>query len=396
MLDTLLIGTSGLLGYSQGLRVVGNNLANVNTPGFKSSQSQFSDLFDQGGSPARAGQGGAYSARGTGLNVLGTQVSFKAGIEQSTGNPLDVMIDGNGMFVVKRDDKLLYTRAGDFQFNAQDVLVNASGDRVQSIDAGGKLGDVVLGTLSRNPPRATSTVKIGGNLTTTVANPAIDATLTGVNIIDTAGASHTVNLIFKNEGSGNFKLTVNDVATGTAVGTGELKFNAGFLLPGFDVVTFSYATPSVAAFDVKLDFTTNVNSFPTPSSLSLLSQDGYLAGSMTGQSIGTDGTLTIHYSNNQSAAGARLALAGFQAQGELVQVGGGAFAAPAQMPVHYGYAGVDAFGALAPGRREGSNVDLAEEFSNLILMQRGYQASSHVISTANDMIQELFDMKGRR
>lgn len=395
MFDTLLIGTSGLLGYSQGLRVVGNNLANVNTPGFKSSQSQFSDLFDQGGAPA-ASHGGTYGARGTGLQTLGTHVNFKSGIDQGTGNPLDVMIDGNGMFVIKRDDNLLYTRAGDFQFNAQGVLVNASGDHVQGLDEGGKLGDVVLGELARNAPKATSNIKISGNLTSTVATPAIDATLTGVNIIDAAGASHSVNLIFKNEGSGTFKLTVNDAATGTAVGSGELKFNAGFLLPGSDVVTFSYATASVPAFDVKLDFTSNVNSFPTPSSLSLVSQDGYLAGSMTEQSIGADGALSIRYSNNQTAKGPRLALANVLAMNELKQMGGGAFSAAAHVPVQYGYAGVDAYGTLAPGHREGSNVDLAEEFSNLILMQRGYQASSHVISTANDMIQELFDMKGRR
>lgn len=395
MFDTLLIGTSGLLGYSQGLRVVGNNLANVNTPGFKSSQLQFSDLFDKNGA-ARQDAGGAAGSRGTGLNTLGAQVNFKAGIDQGTGNPLDVMIDGNGMFVIRRDDKVLYTRAGDFQFNSQDTLINSSGDHVQALDDGGKLSDVVLGALARNPPKATGTIKISGNLTTTVATPAVDATLTGINIIDAAGASHVVNLVFKNAGGGSFKLTVNDVATGAAVGSGDLKFNAGFLLPGSDVVTFSYSTATVPAFDVKLDFSSNVNSFATPSSLSLVSQDGYLAGSMTEQSIGADGTLSIRYSNNQSAKGPRLALASFHALGDLVQVGGGAFAAASQLPVQYGYAGVDAYGTLAPGHREGSNVDLAEEFSNLILMQRGYQASSHVISTANDMIQELFDMKGRR
>lgn len=396
MLDTLLIGTSGLLGYSQGLRVVGNNLANVNTPGFKKSQPEFSDLFDKGSNAAHANGRSGGGSRGVGLNTLGAQINFKSGIDQGTGNPLDVMIDGNGMFVIRRDDQLLYTRAGDFQFNAQDILVNTSGDHVQALDSSGKLADVQLGTLARNPPKATSTIKISGNLTSTVATPAIDATMTGLNIIDAAGASHTVNLIFKDEGGGNFKVTVNDVATGTAVGTGELKFNSGFLLPGFDVVTFAYSSATVPAFDVKLDFTSNVNSFPTPSSLSLVSQDGYLAGSMTEQGIGADGTLSIRYSNNQTAKGPRLALANFHALGDLVQVGGGAFSAAAQLPVQYGYAGVDAYGKLAPGHREGSNVDLAEEFSNLILMQRGYQASSHVISTANDMIQELFDMKGRR
>jgi len=116
---------------------------------------------------------------------------------------------------------------------------------------------------------------------------------------------------------------------------------------------------------------------------------------MTEPSIDADGTVTVHYSNNQSAKGPRLALAQFQTEDDLSEIAGGMFALREGAAVRYGYAGGDEFGALVAGHREGSNVDLAEEFGNLILMQRGYQASSHVISTANEMIQQLFDMKGR-
>ena len=103
----------------------------------------------------------------------------------------------------------------------------------------------------------------------------------------------------------------------------------------------------------------------------------------------------MHYSNNQTGKGVRLALAQFVTEGDLQEVSGGVFEKHSGAPVRYGYAGAESFGTLSLGHREGSNVDLAEEFGNLILMQRGYQASSHVISTANDMIQQLFDMKGR-
>jgi flagellar hook protein FlgE len=128
----------------------------------------------------------------------------------------------------------------------------------------------------------------------------------------------------------------------------------------------------------------------------MASQDGYAAGVRTDQSIDSDGTIKLYYSNGQTADGPRLALANFRSASELEEQSGSAFALKQGGEVEYGHAGDATFGTLRAGHLEGSNVDLAEEFGNLILMQRGYQASSHVISTANDMIQQLFDMKGNR
>ncbi len=391
MFDTLMIGTSGLLGHAKGLRVVGNNLANVNTPGFKGSQLQFANLFEQGGGVLQQ-QG---SGVGTGLDSLGSRVNFQAGIDQATGNALDLSISGNGFYTVKRDGQLLYTRAGDFQFNADGVLVNGSGDHVQGLSADGQLVDVKIGTLATNSAKATTTIKFAGNLTSTVAVPPVDASISSVSFFDANGISHAVSLSFHDNGGGSYTVTASHVG-GAVIGTGTLKFIGGLPDPANSILTFPYSTTGVAQQNIKLDFSEQVTSLVSSTDLAFSSQDGYAAGVRTAQTIGADGVLTVHYSNGQTATGTRLALAGVESDSDLVQGSGSAFTLKQDAQVRYGYASTGTFGSLVSGHREGSNVDLAEEFSNLILMQRGYQASSHVISTANDMIQELFDMKGHR
>lgn len=395
MFDAINIGTTGLLSHAKGLRTVGNNLANVNTPGFKSSQLAFTDLFSQsgGGAGERQAMPGT-SAAGMGLATLATQVNFKAGLDASTGNPLDLNINGNGFFAIERDGETLYTRAGGFHFDEKGILVNSAGEHVKALDASGKLADVNVGALERSMPKATANVTFRNNLTSTVASPIVNAAVRNVPVYDAAGVNHPINLSFKDEGLGSFTVTVTDAA-GATVATGPLKFLAGVPLADANAITFSYAPTGVAAFDVKLDFSANVTSQADPTTLAMATQDGYAAGVKTDQNIGSDGTVKLFYSNGQTVDGQRLALANFRSASALEQVQGSAFALKDGSEVEYGYAGDPAFGKLEPGHIEGSNVDLAEEFGNLILMQRGYQASSHVISTANDMIQQLFDMKGR-
>jgi len=390
MFDTIFIGTSGLLTHAKGLRVVGNNLANVNTPGFKSSQLQFADLVDQGG-----GSHGDSTGTGGGLASLGSQVSFQAGLDQTTGDPLNLDINGNGFFTVKRDDQILYTRAGDFSFNSKGILVNTSGDHVQALDGGGRLVDVTIDNLARSLPKATSTVQFAGNLTSTVASPPVNATVSAISVLDTGGTDHPINLSFKDNGGGDYTVTVTDAA-GATVTTGDLKFSGGFPVVGSSIISFAYAPAGLTSFTVQLDFSQNVTQLTGNSTLGVSSQNGFVAGVKTDQTIDTQGNVILHYSNGQTAKGPRLAMANFKSDADLEQAAGSTFMKAAIGQVQYGYAQDDSFGTLVAGHLEGSNVDLANEFGNLILMQRGYQASSHVISTANDMIQELFDMKGNR
>jgi flagellar hook protein FlgE len=395
MFDSIFVGTSGLLNHAKGLRVVGNNLANVNTPGFKSSQLQFSNLFEQGGGNPQLSSGtGNGSGMGNGVGSLGSQVNFRAGLDQSTGNPLDVSINGNGFYTIKREGQLLYTRSGDFRFDDKGFLANSAGDRVQGLDSGGQLVDITLDDLARSLPKATANVTFAGVLTTTVATPPVSTGVNGVPVLDTNGLSHPMTLSLAHNGGGDYTVTVTDKDK-VVVATNNIKFTAaGAPIAGSDAMTFAFTPAGGTAFDVKLDFS-KVRTDPAQSTLSFASQDGYAAGVKTDQTIGVDGTLVVQYSNGQTAKGPRIALADFATDDALADAGGAAFKKNANASVLYGYAGADSFGSLVAGHREGSNVDLAEEFGNLILMQRGYQAASHVISTANDMIQQLFDMKGR-
>ncbi|MEJ7808061.1 MAG: flagellar hook-basal body complex protein [Telluria sp.] len=392
MFDSISIGTTGLLNHAKGLRVVGNNLANVNTSGFKSSQLQFASLFEQGNGSGQLSSGGNGSGTGSGLTSIGTQVSFRAGLDQTTGNPLDLKINGNGFFAVKRDDQLLYTRAGDFRFDDKGFLVNAAGDRVQAM-ANGQLSDITLDNLNRSAPKATSSVVFSGNVSNTVLTPPVSTGISGVTVLDANGMNHPLKLSLANAGGGAFTVTITDEANAT-VGTGTIKYAAGAPLAGADAITFSYAPAGAAAVEIKLDFSKTESTAGT-SSMAMASQDGYAAGVKTDQTIEADGTLKIQYSNGQTAKGPRLVLADFRSDDAFEEAGGSAFRKSATAEVQYGHAGSESFGKLVAGHREGSNVDLAEEFGNLILMQRGYQAASHVVSTANDMIQQLFDMKGR-
>lgn len=395
MFDSISIGTSGLLTHSKGLRVVGNNLANVNTPGFKSAQLQFGELFEKGAGTQQQSDSPNDNGVGNGLASLGSKINFRAGLDQSTGNPLDLNIGGNGFYTIRRDGDLLYTRSGDFRFDDKGILVNSAGDQVMGLDSGGQLSEISLGQLGSSAAKVTSEIKFRGNLTSTVVTPAVDAKVNGVKVLDANGVERTINLSFKNNGAGDYTLTVTDAANAVLSSTQHLKFVGGLPNPAQAVLTVDVTGSDGQPFAVKLDFGTDVTSKTEATNLAMSSQDGYVAGVRSDATIGADGTVKVFYSNGQSVDGQRLALANFDFDGALEQVGGSAFAKKSDAQVVYGYAGSDAFGKLAAGHREGSNVDLAEEFGNLILMQRGYQASSHVISTANDMIQQLFDMKGR-
>jgi flagellar hook protein FlgE len=397
MFDTIFIGTSGLISHSKGLRIVGNNLANVNTPGFKSAQSVFSDLFEQGGGAAQNQLGNASSyAVGTGVTTLGSKINFNAGLDQSTGNALDLNINGNGFYAIKRDDAILYTRAGDFRFDDDGILVNSAGDHVLGLAEGGVLTDITSKNADRSAPRATGAITVQGNLSTTITTPVTNASVSNLTVYDADGINHPVNLSFVNNGSGLFTVTATEVgaAAGVTLGSKQLKFTGGFPVAGSDKLSFKYAPAGATPFDVTIDFSKGVTALATANTIAAGTQDGYTAGVQTAQTIDADGNVVMHYSNGQSANVARVALANFASDTDLEQLPGAAFALKPGAVAHYGFANAGGFGTLVAGHREGSNVDLAEEFSNLILMQRGYQASSHVISTANDMIQELFDMKG--
>lgn len=393
MLDSIFTGMSGLLGYSRGLKTIANNTANMNTPGFKGSTLQFTDLFYSRGNLYGSSVNGQL---GFGLNTAGTTLNFKQGELRNTNNALDMAVDGQGLFTFKdAGGKLHYSRAGQFKFDTNGTLINkADSAKVMGLDNGGGVQEISIAGLLTNPPKATNTVKFSGNLSST----ATTQTVNGVKVFDLNGGEHALSLQFTNTGTiGIGTWSVNILDGTTTVGTGSIAFSDSKIIPSTARVTFTYAPAGVAAIPVTLDFSTDVTSLSSGnvSNLALASQDGYGGGSMTQTTFDESGTLLLSYSNGQTVKGARLALSYFDTLDAVESVGGNRFDAINAAAWHRGAANQGAFGVVRAGVIEISNVDLSQEFSDLVIMQRGYQSSSQVVSTANEMLQQLFAMKGK-
>ena len=391
MLDSIHIGMTGLQGYSQGLRVIANNTANLNTPGYKKSTLQFADMFY-----THSNTGSGNMQVGYGLNTAGTVLNFEQGELRQTGNKLDLAIDGQGLFTVKdSSDNLHYTRAGQFAFNADGILVNRiDQSKVMGQDAAGAMGEISIAGKSSVEGKATVNVKFSGNLSST----AVTQTLGSVKIIDGVGGEHLLTVKLTNNGAATPGHWTVDVLEGaTSVGAGEIVFVNGRPELASSKVAVTYTPSGLAAVPLTFDFSTDVTSFASGnlSTLAVASQDGSAPGALTGVSFDAMGTLVMTYSNGQTVKGSRLSLGRFDSLDAIASNGDNQFDATDSLAWHTGMAGDRGFGSVRSGMVELSNVDLSQEFSDLVIMQRGYQASSQVISTANDMLQELFRMKAK-
>jgi flagellar hook protein FlgE len=392
MLDAIQIGVSGLLGYQQGLRVIANNTANMNTPGFKASTLQFSDLLHANG----GSNGAAGFEPGYGLGTAGTRLDFRQGDLRQTGNDLDLAVDGDGLFTVRdAQGHIRYTRAGQFQFDAKGLLVTRTdGNQVLGLDASGRLGTVSLEGLRVAPGKATTSVRFTGNLSSTTPQQSVGA----VKVFDAQGAQHTLTVNFTSTaadqpGSWKVELLEGD----TSFGTAKLVFADGQPTADSRQPTFTFKPAGGSAQQVTLDFSSDVTSFAAGdlSTLAMSTQDGYAPGNLGKVAFDETGTLVATYTSGQTRKGARLALGRFTTPDAVQDIGGNLFAAAQGIAWQQGVGGVAGFGSIRGGMLESSNVDLSREFSDLVVMQRGYQAASQVISTANDMLQELFGMRNK-
>jgi flagellar hook protein FlgE len=403
MLDSIYIGMSGLTGFSKNLSLIGNNVANLNTVGFKTQQMQFADLFYRTSFGDGMATGGEQQlALGSGLGTAGTQRVFKQGELRATGNDLDAAIDGSGFFVLRKDGEAFYTRAGQFSFDADGVLVNGGGLRVAAL-AGDTLQDINIRGERSNPGKATGRVEFVGILNSNLSSTT-PFTVQGVTVFDRLGRTYTGSVVFTNNGAvtpGSWFVEVRE-ETGQRVGGGEIRFNGdGTPAAGFNSVAFTLAAGGEAS-TVNLYFgdpgtAGAARSLSASSSdLRVDRQDGFGVGALLKATFDPIGQLVLSYSNGQTVRLDRLALASFDDLQSLTQVEGSLFRAGATEEASYGTAGAGPFGQVVAARVELGNVDLAQEFSDLIVTQRGYQASSQVISTANELIQQLFDLRARR
>lgn len=389
MIESIYVGMTGLAGFSHGLRVIANNTTNLNTPGFKSSSLQFSDVFYSSGGYS----GNQFGQLGYGLNTGTTTLSFKQGELRGTSNSLDLAVDGQGLFTLKgADGRITYTRDGQFDFNAGGVLVSkTTGAKVMGMDASGNMTEIVIASLKTNAAKASSVINFTGNLSSTGTVQSVN----GVNVIDSAGGSHALSVKLTNTNAttaGSWQVELLDGTT--SAGTGQLVFLNGTPTAASARIAMTYTPANQAPVPLTLDFGTAVTSFAsgTLSTLSFGSTDGYAAADLSATTFDATGTLVLSYANGQTVKGPRLSLGRFDTASAVGSLGDNQFEALDGKAWHSGTAG-GAFGNIRAGKVEISNVDLSQEFSDLVIMQRGYQASSQVITTANEMLQELFAMK---
>jgi flagellar hook protein FlgE len=406
MLSSLYTALSGMLGFSKGLDVISNNIANLNTPGFKSSQLEFRDLFYRYADGGGTSEGGR-SQVGAGLDTKSTRTAFREGELRETGNALDVAIDGNGFLVLRPKDSGktygapgtdVYSRAGQLEFGTDGILVEtSSGARVMGFD-GVALHEISIDALRTSAPVATTRVRISGNLSAGSAS----ADLNNVALIDAAGRSRTVALHFTKDSadSAHWFAEARD-ENNQLLGSGEVRFQAnGSPTAGANAFSFTL-TPGAAAITVDLgepgSFSSVTNfSGPTQSDLQVRSQDGAAAGSLTRATFDENGTLRLTYSNGRTQSGPSLALAWFDDLQSLRHAEGAVFVNDSGAQPILGTANAGVMGRVDSGRVELSNVELTEQFTDLIILQRGYQASSQVTSVANEMIQQLLNLDGKR
>jgi flagellar hook protein FlgE len=402
MLTSLYTALAGMNAYSRGLELISNNVANLNTPGFKVSDPLFREIVYRH-LAAAAGNPGSMPG-GAGVEVGATTMTFRQGELRDTGNALDAAIDGDGFFMLDEKGSLRYTRAGQFQFNEDGVLVErGSGAKVWVSTADSALGFFDIDDARTSPPKVTTEVTIVGTLAR--GGSTLSYELPNITVFDSAGTSIALKARLTRDAEDFFKWTVEVLdPQNHVVGTGEIKFaENGTPVEDASRVTVTVDATNVDDFDVVFDFGA-AGSFAgvtspaasTSSQLQVLRQDGLAAGSLTRTEFDDRGQLKLTYSNGKTDVVATLVLAQFDAPEQLQALGNGMFAAPEGATRRLGSGLSEGLGRIVGGRLEMSNVELTQQFTDLIIMQRGYQASSQISSVANELIQALLAMDGKR
>lgn len=389
MLRSLYSGIAGLQAHQTMLDVTGNNIANVNTIGFKGSATVFEDTLSQmtrSASGPQEGLGGTNPAQvGLGVQVAGITTNFAQGSAQATGKATDLMISGDGFFVTRDGNDSVYTRAGAFDFDSQGRLTTTDGKIVQGypatdgvVNTEGDLTDVTLPVGATSPAAATTKATVGGNLP---SDADTDTKITrDVDVYDEKGTKHTLTLDFTKTATG-WSVAGDDGQDGVA--TADLAFTDGK----------QDAATSLTLGGITVDLS-DVTGYATLSTAAISDVDGRQAGTLDGYTISADGTLIGSFSNGESQALAQVALATFTNPGGLEKVGNSGYVATANSgAMALGAPGQPGHGSLAGGTLEMSNVDLSQEFTNLIVAQRGFQANARIITTSDEVLQELTDLK---
>ena len=400
MLRSLFSGITGLRQHQTLMDVTSNNIANVNTTGFKASSVVFEDTLSQVVKNATApgtGLGGMDPAQvGLGVQLGAISTNFGQGSAQNTGKPTDLMIQGDGFFVVQNGTQQDYTRAGAFNFDTDGKLVNSEGMLVLGwmgptigapVNTQSPLTPIKLPSNTTIPPTASTKVMAGGNIVPGTTTP---LTL-GTTVYDKTGGSHALTITLTPNGT-SFDVSATDAsdATGTTISNGTLQF-----LPGgaYDPASTPLTVTTADGTAITVDLS-GATQFGGPKTLAVGSTDGSPSGTLAQFQINLDGTVMGIFSNSQKIAVAKIALANFNNPSGLNKIGATSFAATVNSGLpQIGEAGDGGRGQLLGSALEMSNVDLAQEFTNMIIAQRGFQANSKVITTSDQMLQDLVSLK---
>jgi flagellar hook protein FlgE len=429
VLSSMNSGVSGLKAESDALSVTGDNIANVNTSGFKAQRAVFEDVL---GHSILAGT--STGLPGSGVRVGDVQQMFTQGTLSNTGVSTDVALNGDGFFVVKGTvdgvSSNFFTRAGEFAIDKDGKLTNTSGLKVQGYQANGdgtfaaSLSDVSAPTAAL-PARATTAISITANIDSSAPvitaawdpqDPANTANFsTTMSVYDSLGNAHTADVYFRKTADNAWDYHVlvpgadlNPPVVGNSeIGAGALTFTTNGALDTEAVTTAVSATfggGATAAQPITLDFGTSIadggtgldgtTQFAGPSNVSAQKQDGYASGDFSGVSVDGQGVVTGLYTNGEKIAMSQLGIAKFRSNDGLGRAGQNLWISTRESgTAAMGTAGSGGRGATTGGALEGSNVDLAAEFVSMIQHQRSFSANSKTITTADEMLQELISLK---
>jgi flagellar hook protein FlgE len=420
MLRSMFAAVTGLRSHQAFMDVVGNNIANVNTTGYKTSNVLFEDLLSQSlrgaGQPAN-NQGGTNPAQvGLGVRLAGVTVNFAQGATQLTGRSTDFAIQGDGFFIVDMGGTTAYTRNGSFSLDANGDLTTVDGGFVQgwqadllgNVSTNASVGRIKIPVGQIIAPVTTSELKIGGNLPADVATgTTVNA---GIDVYNSTGTAIPLRAEFTKianaAGQVNWQVRVYDENDNVIHGPTAVTFDlAGALISAAPTVTMAQlnniagTSGTWGAGGITLDFGDStapdrLTGAAGLNSAAALSQDGSGIGSVVGFSVSQQGLITGVFSNGRSQALGQIALATFSNPVGLEKAGNSLYLETVNSgPGTPGVAGQGGKGTLSGGTLEMSNVDLAAEFTNLIVAQRGFQANSRVITTSDEILQDLVNLK---
>ena len=424
LFGALSTGRSGITNSGAALSVIGNNISNVGTVGFKGSRTEFADLVS-------AEAGGEIGKIGLGARIGAVRTLFSQGAIEATGRSLDLGIQGTGFFVLRDGQGQLYTRAGNFQQQADGTVTNLLGNSLQGSPVNqngtvsGAVQDVTLAGLN-SQASATASVSLKGNLQadadinatafTTGAGANFDNAFASstfpysVPVFDSLGARHDVSLFFKKTGANTweFHMGVDDaeVQGGTTPGKldlingagGTITFNPdGSLLSATGLtgtVQFAGANSQSIAFDLgTANNNDGMTQFAGPNGINFVSQDGFGAGGLASLNVDSNGILSATFDNGQTRPLYQLALAHFTAPEGLAPAGNQLFRATiGSGPAAVGVPGSQGNGTIVSSALEQSNVQIAQEFIDLISTQRSFQAAAKVITASDTLLGDLINI----